>query len=139
MTVLLALSILAFIALFWAAISIFGAVRRARRRRTREATNVAATRNDALSASPRQVVYPDPEAAPTQAPPPPLVDAPPPPPPPGLRNFPTRIGKHTLAATNADGSWAKWNPFGTDYADLTDPAPSRRSPKAGDRNKDRKR
>lgn len=58
-----------------------------------------------------------------EVPPPPLPD---PPPPPRLRSFPTRLGKHTLAVPASDVLAPRWNPFSKDFADLTDPVPSRR-------------
>ena len=101
MPVLLALFVLAFVALLWASISIAGVVRRARRRRHRHTVGAAKPDTDTSEVSPS----------------PPLR----------LHSFPTRLGKHTVSSLGSEDLWERWSPFGTDFADLTDPTPSRRS------------
>ena len=59
------------------------------------------------------------------------------PPPPRLRSFPTRLGKHAVAAEPAVDAAPRWNPFTTEFGDLTDPTPRRRPASARNRKRSR--
>ena len=118
MPILFALSILAFVALLWATISIAGFVRRARRRR-RTAAIQTSNLPDALDAASGASASLSPE-----------------PPPPRLRNFPTRLGKHPVNPLARDDARPEWNPFSKDIGDVSDPTPSRRYAPPRGRNKE---
>ena len=161
MPVLFTVSILAFVALLWATISIVGFVRRARRRQRKRAADAAETRQAPSGcAEPEPIRFGNPVAsartvhadfpgerdsaeesvgetlaAKNIAPEfviPPLAAAPPP----RLRSFPTRLGKHPVNPLAPDEQRPGWNPFPKDFPDVTDPTPSRRYGAPRGRNKD---
>jgi len=108
MPVLFALSLMAFVALLWATISIAGYVRRARRRR-RAAVKTSDAANPSYAATAVSVTV--------------TTDAPPPP---RLRTFPTRLGKHPINPLAPHDPRPEWNPFSQETGDVSDPRPTRR-------------